>query len=62
MPKGIIFELSPYPKECLENIGHEELRRNVLVPHTMLWLDNKCKKYNQNKCPNCEMYVVWTKK
>jgi len=62
MSKEIIFELSPYPNECLKVDGHEKLRRNGLKPHTMLYLDNKSKKFNQHKCPNCGMYVVWIKK
>ncbi len=58
----VIYELSPYPKECLEIEGHEKLRRNGLVPMTMLEIDKKCKKFNQNKCPVCGYWVVWIKK
>lgn len=62
MTKETIFTLSPYPQECLNIPGHEKLRRNGLVPQSMKELDNKCKKFNQNKCPNCGFWVVWTKK
>lgn len=62
MSKEIIYQLLPYSEQCLKVRGHEKLRRNGLVPHSMKWIDNKCKNFTQHQCPNCKMYVVWIKK